>query len=76
MKPYQQTATHINDINSDTNLQKEAHATNHVFCWATLANSIKKSIYADITGKIPNYSLDGMQYIFIAYGYTIKAILS
>ena len=40
---------------------------NEVFCFAALADTIKGTIYSDLTGGFPLQSYAGMQYIFIAY---------
>ena len=57
-------------------LQQICTAIDHeMFCFAALADVNNDMIYSDLTGKFPVQSFSGMNYIFIAYIYTINAIL-
>lgn len=52
------------------------HIASHaVFCFATLANMNKGTMYTDLTGNFPVRSLRNMTCIFVAYVYDINAIL-
>ncbi|KAL7538190.1 hypothetical protein ACHAXR_008359, partial [Thalassiosira sp. AJA248-18] len=48
---------------------------NEMFVFAALADTNADTIYTDLTGRFPVRSYSGMQYLFIAYIYTINAIL-
>ena len=48
---------------------------NEMFVFAALADANADTIYTDLTGRFPVRSYSGMQYLFIAYIYTINAIL-
>ena len=60
MQPQQEAYTAIND---------------EMFCFAALAYENENTIYSDLAGRFPVQSFSGMNYIFIAYVYTINAIL-
>ena len=46
-----------------------------MFCFAALADQNENTIYSDLAGRFPVRSYSGMNYLFIAYIYTINAIL-
>ena len=46
-----------------------------MFCFAALADQNENTIYSDSAGRFPVQSFSGMNYIFIAYVYSINAIL-
>ena len=46
-----------------------------MFCFAVLADTNEGTIYSDLTGQFPVQSYSGMNYIFVAYIYTINAII-
>ena len=46
-----------------------------MFCFAILADSNDATIYSDLAGRFPVRSYSGMNYIFVAYVYSINAIL-
>ena len=46
-----------------------------MFCFASLVNKNDDTIYSDVTGCFPVCLFSGMNYIFIAYVYTINVIL-
>jgi hypothetical protein len=48
---------------------------NEVFCFAAVADKTQRTIYHDLTGRLPVMSLEGNQYFLVAYDYTINAIL-
>ena len=48
---------------------------NQVFCFAAMADKNQRTIYHDLTGRLPVMSLEGNQYFLVAYDYTINAIL-
>ena len=48
---------------------------NHVFCYAAMADKTQRTLYHDLTGRLPIMSLEGNQYFLVAYDYTINAIL-
>ena len=48
---------------------------NEVFCFAALMDANNNTIYSNLAGRFPVWSSVGHQYIFIAYVYTINAIL-
>ena len=52
-----------------------APQANHVFCFAAMADKNQRTLYHDLTGRLPVMSLEGNQYFFVAYDYTLNAIL-
>ncbi len=46
-----------------------------MFCFATLADAIMGTMYTDITGAFPVRSFKSMQYVFVAYIYSLNAII-
>ncbi len=48
---------------------------NHIFCFSAMADKTKRTLYHDLTGRLPVMSLEGNQYFFVAYDYTLNAIL-
>ena len=46
-----------------------------MFCYAALADQNENTIYSDLAGRFPVRAFSGSNYIFIAYIYTINAIL-
>jgi len=60
MQPLQQSCTAID---------------NEMFCFAALADQNENTIYSDLCGRFPVRSFSGMNYIFVAYIYTINAII-
>ena len=48
---------------------------NKMFCFPALADQNENTIYSNLAGRFPAQSYSGMNYIFIAYVYTINAIL-
>ena len=46
-----------------------------MFCFAALADQNEHTIYSDLVGRFPVKLYSGMNYIFIAYIYTINAII-
>jgi hypothetical protein len=48
---------------------------NQVFCFTAMADKAKRTLYHDLTGRLPVMSLEGNQYFLVAYDYTINAIL-
>jgi hypothetical protein len=48
---------------------------NQVFCFTAMADKTKRTLYHDLTGRLPVMSLEGNQYFLVAYDYTINAIL-
>jgi hypothetical protein len=48
---------------------------NHIFCFAAMADKNQRTVYHDLTGRLPVMSLEGNQYFLVAYDYTINAIL-
>jgi hypothetical protein len=48
---------------------------NQIFCFAAMADKTKRTLYHDLTGRLPVMSLEGNQYFLVAYDYTINAIL-
>ena len=52
------------------------HATNHIFCYAALADKKKGTLYTDAMGALPTRTLDGHQYYFIAYNYDSNYIFA
>ena len=68
----------MNEINEDINPPQElmtTEKTNHVFCFAAIADLKQGTIYVDNTGKFPVRSLEGHMYVFVMYDYTTNAIL-
>ena len=55
--------------------QAEFNVSNHVFCWAALADQIDGTTYTDLTGRFPMMSINNKQYMFVAYDYTSNAII-
>lgn len=49
---------------------------NNVFCYASLADKHKITLYTGATGALPVRSLDGHQYYFIAYDYDLNFIFA
>ena len=41
----------------------------NVFCFATLADKSKGTLYTDATGALPVWSVNGNQYCYVAYDY-------
>ena len=64
-----------NHDDQDTIPIQEINTANHIFCCAALANTITGTLYTDPTGRFPVQSLEGHQYMFVAYDYLINAIL-
>ncbi len=50
--------------------------TQHMFCYAALADTKTGTMYTDLTGQFPVRSYKNMVYIFVAYIYDINAIIS
>ena len=48
---------------------------NEMFVFAALADANADTIYTNLTGSFPVRSYLGMQHLFIAYIYTINAII-
>jgi hypothetical protein len=48
---------------------------NQVFCFAAMADKTQRTLYHDLTGRLPVMSLEGNQYFLVAYDYTLNAIL-
>jgi hypothetical protein len=48
---------------------------NHVFCFAAMADKTKRTLYHDLTGRLPVMFLESNQYFLVAYDYTLNAIL-
>ena len=46
-----------------------------MFCFAALADQNEHTMYSDLAGRFPVRSFSGMNYIFVAYVYSINAIL-
>lgn len=61
--------------NTDLFPPQDSNEANHVFCWATLADSIDGTTYTDLTGRFPTVSMENKQYVFVAYDYTTNAII-
>ena len=74
-KNIQSTRKPVSHNTEDTTPTAEANATCEVYCFAALADSIKGTIYSDLTGKFPIRLYKGNQYIFLAYVYDANAIL-
>jgi hypothetical protein len=55
--------------------QQEACSMQDVFCFAVLANANTRTMYTDLTGPFPVWSLKNMQYIFVAYVHDLNAII-
>ena len=49
---------------------------NNLFCYAALADTVRKTLYTDATGALPARSLDGYQYYLIAYDYDTNYIFA
>ena len=60
MNPQEQACTALDDA---------------MFCFAILADENENTIYSDLTGRFPVQSYSGNNYIFVAYVYSINAIL-
>jgi hypothetical protein len=52
-----------------------APQANHIFCFAAMADKAQRTLYHDLTGRLPVMSLEGNQYFLVAYDYTLNAIL-
>jgi hypothetical protein len=50
--------------------------TTHQVCASLMTFTTKETAYADLTGKFPNISARGNQYLLIAYDYDSNAILA
>jgi hypothetical protein len=50
-------------------------STIDMFCFATLADANKGTMYTDLTGRFPVMSFKGNQYLFVAYLYDRNAII-
>ena len=50
-------------------------SNNKMFCFVILADNNDATIYSDLAGRFPVQSYSGMNYIFVAYIYTINAII-
>ncbi|KAL7425608.1 hypothetical protein ACHAXH_000191, partial [Discostella pseudostelligera] len=57
-----------------TNLR--THSTTNLFCYAALADKQNGTFYTDCTGALPNRSIDGHQYFFVAYDYDTNYIFA
>ena len=57
-------------------LPKEREKWNQPFMTMGMINKKDGTIYADLTGKFPITSINGMQALFIMYDWTTNAILS
>ena len=44
----------------------ETHKVNNIFYYAALSDKLNRTLYIDATGTLPEMSLDGHQYYFIA----------
>ena len=58
------------------NPPKDKEKWNQMFMTMGIINKKEGTIYADLTGKFPITSMDGMQAIFIMYDWTTNAILA
>ena len=58
------------------NPPQEKEKWNQLFMTIGIINKKEGTIYADLTGKFPITSMDGMQAIFIMYDWTTNAILA
>ena len=61
--------------NKDLCPQEEQSAQCELFCFATLVDKIKGTIYTDLPGRFPTRLYKGNQYIFLTYVYDANAIL-
>ena len=59
----------------DIKPEKEDNMTNHIFCFAALADTNDGTIYIDSTGKFPYQSLNGKQLVYVCFDYKTNAIL-
>jgi hypothetical protein len=46
---------------------------NQVFCFAAMADKTARTIYHDLTGRLPVMSLEGNQYFLVALSKTLRA---
>ena len=60
---------------SDMNPPQQMCAALDMFCFAALADTIKGTMYTDLTGKFPVRSYKNNQYVFVAYFYSLNAII-
>ena len=58
------------------NPPQEKEKWNQLFMTMRIINKKEGTIYADLTGKCPITSMNGMQAIFIMYDWTTNAILA
>ena len=61
--------------NEDITPIQEINTANHIFCCAALADALTGTLYTDLMGRFPVQSLEGHQYMFVAYDYSTNAIL-
>ena len=68
------------EMNSVPNLitddYESCDGANNLFCYAALADAVRKTLYTDATGALPASWLDGHQYYFTAYDYDTNYIFA
>ncbi|KAL7527155.1 hypothetical protein ACHAWF_008701, partial [Thalassiosira exigua] len=65
----------LQDMNPQDHIARVTEGDIDFFCHAALADSVKGTVYTDITGRFPARSYKGNQYIMLAYVYQTNSIL-
>ena len=71
-----ETALDMIETQRCMNPPKEREKWNQLFTTTGMINKKDGTVYADLTGKFPITSINGMQALFIMYDWTTNAILS
>ena len=75
-KPHTSTSTNINNTEDISPLLHSPNLRKHNVAYAIIDPTNMTNAYFDLTGKFPQRSSSGNQYIFVGYKYDANSILA